>query len=193
MSSLPNTCVLQLILKKSLKLEDEERCAGQGILTIGFAPEELEKIQKTITLWSDLMDIQTKEHQELKDRYNTCKMSMKLKDNEITELEDYKEKYYNARYNNDEDWEFVGKSGSNNIVENDDGFKEVHIEFTMGGFSNPVKYIITPKKYYFVGGLGKKEVYNIIQSNCGDYLGHDIDNVEDDEILLQYDEMIECC
>ncbi len=199
--SIPNTSLLQLILKKSLNLEDEERCKGQGILTIAFAPEELEKIQKTITLWRELLDVQTQEHQELKDRYNTCKMSMKLKDNEIEELEEYKEKYYNCRYNHDEEWEFVADSIKKEVVENDDGFKEVVFSFNMHPYTYGVKYIITPKKYYFATTSGnfddnghqiwsRKEVKNIYQSKCGDYLAHNI-TAEDEETLLEYEYLID--
>ena len=192
--------ILNLVLKKSLKLEDETRCAGQGILTIGFAPEELEKLQKTIILRTELMEVQESEitelqekHQDLKDRYNTCKMSMELKDNEIEELEEYKEKYYETKYSNDDEWWFVGDNIKKSIVENDDGFKEVHFEFTTGGFMTPCKYIITPKKYYFVSEhTSRKEVSNIIQSRCGHYLGHDIGGAEDDEECpLEYDYLID--
>mgnify|MGYP003632169486 CR=1 FL=1 len=192
--------ILNLVLKKSLKLEDETRCAGQGILTIGFAPEELEKLQKTIILRTELMEVQESEitelqekHQDLKDRYNTCKMSMKLKDNEIEELEEYKEKYYETKYSNDDEWWYVKDSIKKSIVENDDGYKEVHFDFTLGGFMTPCKYIITPKKYYFVSEhTSRKEVSNIIQSRCGHYLGHDIGGAEDDEECpLEYDYLID--
>lgn len=195
-----NAKILNLVLKKSLKLEDETRCAGQGILTIGFAPEELEKLQKTIIVRTELIEVQESEITELQeklkdlnDRYNTCKMSMKLKDNEIEELEDYKEKYYETKYSNDDEWWYVKDSIKKSIVENDDGYKEVHFDFTLGGFMSPCKYIITPKKYYFVSEhTSKKEVSNIFQSRCGDYLGHDMGGAEDpEECQLEYEFLID--
>lgn len=192
------TSILQLILKKSLKLEDEERCKGQGILTIGFDPVELEQVQKAIKQLDVLNGIQEVEIEDLKNRLNTCKMSMALKDNEINELE---EKYYNDRYNLNEDWDYVSESINKEVVENDDGFKEVHLTFDMEPYSYPVKYIITPKKYYFAQCSGnfddngqhiytKKEVKNIYQSKCGGYLAHDVEDPQDEETLLEYDDLI---
>lgn len=192
------TSILQLILKKSLKLEDEERCKGQGILTIGFDPEELELVQKAIKHLDTRIRSQEFEIEDLKAKYNTCKMSNNLKDNEIAELEEFKEKYYDNRYNLDEDWDFVADSIEKEVVENDDGFKEVHFTFNADGYAYPVKYIITPKKYYFVrrtggddGDFTKTAVDNIYQSKCGDYLAHNVSDPQDEETLIEYEFLID--